>query len=265
MARRLVTLTTDFGAADPYVAAMKGVILTGSPPATIVDVSHDLPPHDVLAGAFMLESVIEHFPPGTLHVVVVDPGVGTDREILVARFGDQFVLFPDNGVATMVAKRLPLHALHAVRNERYLPTKPPSHTFHGRDIFAPVAAEILNGLDISRLGPQPARYKLLDVPTAERREHEVVGQVIHVDRFGNLISNITDENLPNQPAAADHLRVHCGECEIGRLVAAYGHAEPDALLALVNSMGYVEIAVNGASAAERLGAGVGTPVRVVES
>jgi len=261
---RIVTLTTDFGTADPYVAAMKGVILTACPSASIVDISHGVPPQDVLSGAVVLAEAAAYFPAGTLHVVVVDPGVGTERSILIARFGEQHFLFPDNGVITLIAQRLPLKAIFSVRNARYLPAREPSRTFHGRDVFAPVAGLVLNGLDISKLGPQPDRYKLLDVPTVRQEPDRLVGSVIYADRFGNLISNIRESQVCGCFPAMERVRVYCGGTEIGPLVGAYGFAEEGQPLALFNSMGALEIAVNKGSAREVLGLDVGAEVNVVD-
>jgi len=261
---KIITLTTDFGRADPYVGAMKGVILSMCPAARIVDISHDVRPQDVLAGAFVLAEAAPYFPEGTLHVVVVDPSVGTDRGILAARFDKQVFLFPDNGVITLVAQRMPLTGIFSVRNTRYLPPVAPSRTFHGRDIFAPVAAHLLNGLDIAKLGPQPDAYKLFDIPPVEQRENEIVGEVIYVDRFGNLISNIHESVVRGRYAALERMRVFCGGQDVGPLQGAYAFVDPGQPLALFNSMGYVEVAVNRRSAREVLGQDLGAEVRILE-
>lgn len=265
MAKRgLVTLLTDFGSGDPYVAAMKGVLLGLCPRAQIVDISHDVPAHDVLAGSFILAQATPYFPPDTLHVVVVDPGVGTDRRILAARMGGQFFLFPDNGVVTLLAGAMPLEALVAVRNTRYLPPTPPSATFHGRDIFAPVAAHILNGLDIRLLGPQPDKYVLLDMASPHVEPRRIVGSVMYVDHFGNLISNISLQQIRQKWFQTDRLRIACGGRDIGPLQYTYGQSPQGTPLALINSMGLVEIAVNRGRASEALGASTGAEVTVAE-
>ena len=260
--QKLVTLTTDFGTADPYAAAMKGVLLSRCPQARVVDISHDVPPQDVLAGAMVLAQAAPHFPPDTVHVVVVDPGVGTQRRILAACFGKQTFLFPDNGVITLLAERLPLAQIVAVRNAQYLPPAQPSRTFHGRDIFAPVAGHLLNGAPLEQLGPQPDTYKLLELPAPAAGTDEIVAQVIYVDRFGNLVSCIDETLLGGYWQRLEAMRVTCAGHEIGPLVGAYGFVEPGQPLALINSMGYVEVAVNRGSAAEALGAGVGAEVRI---
>lgn len=263
MARNtLVTLLTDFGTRDPYVAAIKGVILSRCRYAQIVDISHDLPPGDIPAAAFVLAQACTTFPPDTLHVVVVDPGVGTQRRILAGQFGGQLFLFPDNGVITFVAQAMPMEALHTVRNTQYVPAAGVSMTFHGRDIFAPVAAEILGGLEIRRLGPTPQAYKLLDLPLPRQADGRLVGQVVYVDRFGNLISNISQRMLTGPLGELDLLEISCGGRTVGPLIGTYGFGSPGQALALINSMGLVEVAVNQGRACDVLQLGVGAEVAV---
>ena len=168
--RPLVTLTTDFGLADPYAAAMKGVILHCCPEAQIVDISHQVPSHNILSGAFVLANAAPFFPPNTVHVVVVDPGVGTDRAILVAQFGDQLYVFPDNGIITFIKDAYPLQNMVEVKHFDLLGIESPSGTFHGRDVFAPLVGYIFSGKPISRLGSRISRcWTCLNrKPTAKR-------------------------------------------------------------------------------------------------
>lgn len=257
----ILTLLTDFGTRDPYVAAMKGAVLSACPQAQIVDLSHEVSAHDIPAAAFVLAQACRTFPPGTLHLAVVDPGVGTQRQMLVGRFGGQVFLFPDNGVITYVAQSMPMEALHSLRNTRYVPPQP-SMTFQGRDVLAPVAAEILNGLNIRQLGPTPDAYKLLDIAPAQGQGRQVAGRVVYVDRFGNLISNIPAEMLQGPLAEWDRLEVSCGGCAIGGLSGTYGFVAVGAPLALINSMGLVEIAVNQGRAGDVLKQGIGAEVVV---
>lgn len=259
--RKIVTLLTDFGTGDPYVAAMKGVILHGCPGAEFVDISHEVPAHNVLAGALVLGNAAPYFPPDTLHVAVVDPGVGTDRPILAGRFGGQTFLFPDNGIISVVASKLPLEGLVTVRNRQYLPPGPASATFHGRDVFAPVAAHILNGLDIRNLGTLPGRYTLLDMPAPTVGESTITGRVIYVDRFGNLITNLARTFLIEH-TYMEELRVNCVGQDLGPLKHSYGYVAPGAMVALINSMGMIELAVNQGRACDVLGVGVGAEVCV---
>jgi len=261
--QRVITLLTDFGTSDHYVAAVKGVMLAVMPEATLVDITHELPPGDILAGAFVLAQALPHFPPGTVHCVVVDPTVGTDRRALAAVYGGQTVVFPDNGVITLVNRSRPLEAIAVVRDERYFLSPSLSSTFHGRDLFAPVAAHLAAGLGVERLGPQPENITLLELPEPQRRgDAEVLGQVLHVDRFGNLISNIPATML-GAPVESDRpCEVFCGDRPVGPLRPTYAVVERGRPLALINSMGLVEVAVNGGSAAEHFGAGVGAEIRV---
>ena len=263
MPRQMIaTLLTDFGLRDPYVASMKGVMISICPDAHIVDITHAVAPHDILGAAFILAQSVGSFPPGTVHVVVVDPGVGTEREILAARMGGQYFVFPDNGVITLVASSLPLEQLVCVRDNRYFQTPGPSSTFHGRDILAPVAARILMGLDLRRLGPQPTRYKLLELPNVREEAGGLSGQVLYVDRFGNLVTNLTDALIHKRYDALDRVRVQCDGKDCGPLRNSYATLEPGAPLAIINSMGLLEIAVNRGAASRVLGAHVGAPVRV---
>ena len=262
MPRQMIaTLLTDFGLRDPYVATMKGVMITICPDAHIVDISHAVAPHDILGAAFILAQSVTSFPPGTVHVVVVDPDVGTEREILAARFGGQYFVFPDNGVISFIASSLPLEQIVAVRDKRYFRTAAPSGTFHGRDILAPVAARILLGLDLRRLGPPPAKYKLLELPRVAEGTGELSGEVLYVDRFGNLITNITNDLIRRHWDALDRVRVFCDGREIGPLRNNYA-SDGGLPLAIINSMGLLEIAINRVRASAALGARVGTPVRV---
>ena len=174
-------------------------------------------------------------------------------------------VFPDNGVITFVAERMPLERIVAVHNTKILTPGAISRTFHGRDVFAPLAAQLLNGLDMGRLGPEPGTYKLLDIPTAEQRGKEIVGQVINVDRFGNLISNIPEQMIRKLFGSFDGLRVICAGRDVGEFQETYAMAGQGEPLALINSRGYVEVAVNRGSAKEVLSADVGAEVKVVET
>ncbi|MFW6336507.1 MAG: SAM hydrolase/SAM-dependent halogenase family protein, partial [Phycisphaeraceae bacterium] len=221
-----------------------------------------IPPHDTLAAAFVLAQTAPYFPEGTLHVAVVDPGVGTERAILAARLGGQAFLLPDNGVLTFLAEALPLESMVIVRNLKYLPAAEPSMTFHGRDVFAPIAGAILNGEDIHDLGPQPDRYKMLDVKAPRKEGEALAGEVIYVDRFGNLITNISESLVNDTFHEIENLLVRCNGETIGNLQASYGHVQIGQPLALFNSMGLLEIAVNRQRACDVLGIGVGTEVWV---
>ncbi len=264
MARsQLVTLLTDFGLCDGYVGAVKGAILSVCPRAQIVDISHDVSAHDILAGAIALSAAAPYFPPDTLHVVIIDPTVGTDRKILVGRFGQQVYLFPDNGVITLIADRFPAESLNVVPPPSPIVGRPGSMTFHGRDIFAPVAGHILMGQDIRKFGPQPASYTLLEIPPAVQDETQIAGQVIHVDRFGNLMTNIPAAAVLQKWPNIDAVHATCSGLDAGRFAATYAFAPEAAPLMLFDSSGRVELAVNRGRACDCLAAGVGAPVILI--
>ncbi len=259
-AQPIATLLTDFGTIDPYVASVKGVLLSICPQARIVDISHDVPAHDVLAAAFVLGQSAPFFPRGTVHVVVVDPGVGTSRHILAARYGGQDFLFPDNGVITMVDRVLPLEAMVIVSDMKHLTPALPSMTFEGRDVFAPVAGHLLNGADLRKLGRQPETYKTLELPAPKLANGQMTGQVIYIDRFGNLISNISEDQLIRRWSDPKRVHVSLAGEDIGNLTNSYGFVETHKPLALLNSMSLVEVAVNQGRACDELAVGVGAEV-----
>jgi S-adenosylmethionine hydrolase len=210
----------------------------------------------------VLEGAAPYFPPDTLHVVVVDPGVGTERRILAGRFGGQTYLFPDNGVISMIAERGPAEELVAVRNTDYLPPRTIPSTFHGRDIFAPLAAHILNGLSISRLGPLPDTFKLFDLPPCRQEGQDIIGQVIYIDRFGNLVTNIPALAVTQHWDDLDSVAARCGDKEAGTLHGSYGFVEPGQPVVVFNSSGRVELAVNRGRASDVFQAVVGTEIRL---
>jgi S-adenosylmethionine hydrolase len=261
----VATLLTDFGLRDSYVATMKGVMISICRDIHIVDISHAVAPHDILGAGFILAQSVSSFPLETVHVIVVDPGVGTERDILAARYGGQYFVFPDNGVISFLASSLPLEQIVAVRDKRYFRTADPSGTFHGRDILAPVAARILMGLDLRHLGPTPDHFKVLDLPRVATKPGEMAGQVLYVDRFGNLITNITDTLIRQHWNASDRVRVSCNSREVGPLRSTYSVVEVGQPLAIINSMGLLEIALNQGRASFLLDAHVGTEVRVTSA
>jgi S-adenosylmethionine hydrolase len=258
MAEPFITLTTDFGTASPYAAAMKGVILALNPQARIIDLSHHIPPQDVRHAAYFLASALPHFPPDALHVVVVDPGVGGDRDILYAEVGAQRLLVPDNGCWTLLHDGRPPVRVIRLTERRYW-RHAVSCTFHGRDVFAPVAANLSLGLDPRLLGPPATRWVRLERPSPSHGPEGVVGEVVFVDHFGNLISNIPADVLCE---GAGRRWVKVGGHEVPRIVTAYAEAEPGTLVALGSSDGWLEVAVSHGSAARRLQAGPGTVVTV---
>lgn len=262
--RPLITVTTDFGLTDPYAAAMKGAILRHCPSAEIVDISHQVPSHNILSGAFLLAGAAPYFPPYTVHLVVVDPGVGTDRAILIGQFGEQLYVFPDNGIITFVKESAPLQNLVEVREWGLLNLETLSATFHGRDVFAPLAGYIFSGKPISRLGPVPEHYTLLDLPQPREQAGELAGCVIHVDHFGNLITNITRKHLLALLAGAhpEEGDVFCQGQHVGPVRTTYGDVEPGRPVALLNSLDLLELAVNQGRFRDAFDVGLGAEVTV---
>lgn len=254
---RILTLTTDFGSDGPYVAAMKGVVLGLAPGAQIVDVSHRIAPQNVLEGAFVLASILEAFPAGTVHLAVVDPGVGTDRPLVAVSVAEQWVVAPDNGLIGGVVRRHAPAGIWEIAN-RALARASVSHTFHGRDILAPAAAHLLLGRDAAELGPR--RESVIRLANFEPRgdDHGLVGEVIFRDAFGNLITNVAAEHLgPGEPA--DWVIEIAGE-RVEGLVRTYGDRPPGTLVALVGSSGWVEVSLVNGDAARTIGAGPGATV-----
>jgi S-adenosyl-L-methionine hydrolase (adenosine-forming) len=261
---RIITLLTDFGTEDYFVGAMKGVILTRSPEAVIVDVTHAIPPQDLWAGAFTLSAVYVSFPAGSIHLAVVDPGVGSNRRpVLVEAAGHLFV-GPDNGLFSMVLDRVPSAKVrHLTNTDYFLPD--PSSTFHGRDIFAPVAAALAEGVSPEELGPviqDPVRFG--SAACESLSDGTMVGRVIHIDHFGNCVTNFAWEQLqPLLTARPFCLRVK--DHEIRKLLRTYSEAtamggEP---FAIIGSAGFLEVSIRCLSAARELKIDVGDPVNLL--
>jgi hypothetical protein len=262
----IITLLTDFGGDSTYPAQMKGVILERCPDARIVDLTHGVPRHDVRTAAFMLASAVRAFPKGTIHVAVVDPQVGSARRVLAARVDGSLYLAPDNGLLSVVlgagleaARRKAVEQLVAVENKSLF-RREVSSTFHGRDIFAPLAAALALGRPLEDLGPATDAYEPFDVPEPARQGDTLLGEVVYVDSFGNLMTNIPARLLP--AGRAEGLQTRIAGAVIRGLCAAYSDVPGGMLLVYVGSAGFLEVAVNRQSAADRLGAEVGTPVRV---
>lgn len=257
----VLTLTTDFGEASPYVGAMKGVILSLNPTARILDLSHRIPPQDVRHAAFFLQAALPYFPAGVIHVVVVDPGVGTERALLYVEVNGQRLLAPDNGCWTGLARtasRPP--AVFRLTEPRYWRT-PVSATFHGRDILAPVAAHLSLGVAPAALGVPVAQWVRLEGRPPVLQPDSAAGEVIFVDEFGNLITNIPGDALAAWAARRVHVWVG-DRGEVVRPVQTYAEAEPGTVVALVSSTGTLEVAVTRGNAAVHWQARAGSPVSV---
>ena len=246
----LVTLLTDFGVSDSYVAEVKGALLSRVPDATLVDVTHAVPPGDVRAGAYLLGRVWHHFPPSTVHLAVVDPGVGTDRAALAVAAHGHYFVGPDNGLFTLVLRDAEV---------RLVVLRTPSGaspTFHGRDLFAPAAAALARGVPLAELGePFAGMPKRLAYSEPHHEGKSVVGQVVYVDRFGTLVTNLTPDLVP------EYAVFEVEGLEVGPLRRTFGDVPTGGLVAYLGSGGQVEIAVRDGSAARRLGMGVGGRIR----
>ena len=255
-----IVLLTDFGTRDGYPAAMKGVIWSLAAGVEVADLTHEIPPQDVWSGALTLGRVAPYCPPGTIFVAVVDPGVGTARRALAARLGEQFFVVPDNGLLS-----LPLVAAEQagapveiveLNRPRYW-RQPVSRTFHGRDVFAPAAAHLANGVLLSELGDPAGAVLRLYLPQPQAVADGWLGEVIHVDAFGNLATNLRAEHL-----AGPEICLKVGSQEVSEVVQAYGERPAGTLVALIDSGGALSIGEVNGSAARRLGLGVGAPVRI---
>ena len=251
---RIVTLTTDFGTGSGYVAELKGRLLHARAPFTLVDIAHDLPPHDIRAAAWLVGQACFAFPPDTLHIVVVDPGVGTARRLVWARLGDQEFLCPDNGVLSHALRRTPLAEARMLGA-----TASASATFHGRDVLAPAAVRLLDGDRPDLLGPPLASLTSIAWPAPRETAAGIEGEIIHVDTFGNLVTNLPAALWPRVEAAGG---LDVGPHRLTTLVRTYGDAAPGTAVALVGSQGFIEAAVVEGRAADRLAAHVGTRVGI---
>jgi S-adenosylmethionine hydrolase len=256
----IITLTTDFGPNSRYVAAMKGVILSINPRATIVDVTHVIPPQDIACGAIALDETAFYFPANTIHVAVVDPGVGTERRIVYAQIGSHHFVAPDNGLLSRLASRAKPAKIIDITDRRFW--RPDvSSTFHGRDIMAPVAARLSLGLSPDDLGPPLDRLTALPWPEVQKVANQIDGEVIEVDSFGNLITNITNDMLRGVPTD-ESVTITCDEHETHGIFKTYSDQPPITLVALVGSGGKLELAIVDDNASIMLGVKKGAPVRI---
>lgn len=263
----LITLTTDFGTRDGFVGIMKGVMLRINPDVRLVDITHDIAPQNIEQAAWVLASAVPYFPPETIHLVIVDPGVGSARRAIAAQSGDTFFVGPDNGIFSSVLPPAsfvfppssPVTVVHLTNRAYWLPRV--STTFHGRDIFAPVAAHLSLGVPLAALGTPIADWVQLPLERATRRGDHITGRVVYIDRFGNAITNIGEEMLEGLDRA--RLVVQVGAHALRGIHATYADASPNDALALVSSTWRVEIAVREGNAAQTLGIRIGDAVSIV--
>lgn len=257
---RIITLTTDFGLNDHYVGTMKGVILDVNPDAKIVDICHSVQAYDVLDGALTVSQAYKYFPSDTVHVIVVDPGVGTARRPILVTTERHKFLAPDNGVLSMVYDMEERISVRHVTGEHYF-LQPVSNTFHGRDIFARVAGYLSKGVEVDKFGDEITDYVRFAAPRPKAGEGGLHGVILKVDKFGNLITNITPQDVPQllQPDPPA-FRLSVGQQQVTRLATAYADGAPGEVFALFGSMGFLEIAANRNPAARLLNAQKGTEV-----
>lgn len=259
---KTITLLTDFGLSDPYAGVMKGVIWRIAPDAHIADLTHLIAPQNVLDGALALGRAFAYFPEGSVHVAVVDPGVGTQRRPIAARLGDHYFVGPDNGLCTRLwqaaeAQGGAVQFVHLDRPEYWLAEI--SNVFHGRDIFSPVAAHLVNGVPLEALGSPNGDAVRLNIPQPQRTEYGWRGAILQVDHFGNIATNLSAEHLQPEERA----RICYGGTRVARRVRTFGEGAPDELIAMIDSSGQVSLCVNGGSAAQLFGASPETTVDVV--
>ncbi len=262
--RPIITLTTDFGSNDHFVGAMKGVILDIVPEAQIVDICHAVQAFDVLDGALTISQAYSYFPNRTVHVVVVDPGVGTARRPIVASSDKYHFVAPDNGVLSLVyARETRMHVRHITSEHYFL--QPVSNTFHARDIFSPVAAYLSKEVDSLKFGDEVEDYVRFSAPKPKAvDENRLRGVVLKVDRFGNLITNITPQDAPFLfGSAVKAFKIVVGSREITEIRNAYAEGAPGEVIGVLGSMGFLEIAANRGAAAQLTGAGKGSDVTII--
>ena len=259
MRKPIVTLTTDFGTSDHFAAVMKGVILGICPNATLVDISHDIQPFEITEGAFVISQAYRFFPKKSIHVVVVDPGVGTARRPLLMEAGGHFFVGPDNGVFSMVFTR-EKHKVREITSDRFF-LKPVSQTFHGRDVFAPSAAHLANGVTPAQFGKPVIDYLRMNLEHPPRTGKRTwTGLILKIDRFGNMITNLHSGEFPDIYLRAFEMQV--GVQKVSKIAQTFADAGCGEIFLIVGSSGYLEVVANQASAARLLGCGTGAPVEL---
>jgi len=261
MQHNIITFTTDFGLTEHYVGTMKGVIAGINPGVQMVDICNSVTSYDVLEGALALAQAYHYFPPGTVHLAIVDPGVGSSRRPIVVDSGRYLFVAPDNGLLSLVYEREERVTVRHITAEHYF-LQPVSNTFHGRDIFAPVAGWVSKGVDLTKLGDEITDYVRFTIPKPKSNGARVVkGVVIRVDKFGNLITNLTAQDVPIlSETASPTFRLSVGKTTVCTLRTAYAQAQPGEVFAIVGSMGYLEISANRAPASQITGAGRGAEI-----
>lgn len=259
----IISLITDFGLADNFVGVMKAVILRINPNAKIIDICHQVSLQDIREAAFLLKGSFRYFPPGTVHLVVVDPGVGSKRRKLLVKTKDYFFIAPDNGVLSLTLREEKPLKIIEINNTKYF-LKPLSDTFHGRDIFAPISAYVARGEKIERFGRAIKSFKVLDLPKIKVKPNELNGEVIYIDRFGNLVSNI-DKHAFGNFVKNKKFKIFIKDKIIDKLSHSYSEGLKLKPLGLIDSFNYLEIALNSGSAKDYLKAKKGTQIKIISS
>ncbi len=257
---QIISLTTDFGLKDSYVAEMKAVILGIYPTANIVDVTHLVDKFNVRTGAFMLTTAAPYFPKGTIHVAVVDPGVGSKRRPIIVQTEHGFFVGPDNGLLVLAAQTEGVISVHKIESRRFM-LPHVSGTFHGRDIFAPVAAHLANDVTLEEFGPKITDITIPEFAKTDRKPNSILGEVLHIDDFGNIITNIPTRELAAYTNSTMHVDLSSQTLEV-KLSKTYSDVKPHETLALVGSHNYLELALNQGNAAEIFSVKVGDKVTI---
>jgi S-adenosylmethionine hydrolase len=256
----MITLTSDFGLKDPYVAEMKGVILTINPNANLIDVTHEVEKFNLRLAAFMLASVAPYFPKGTVHLAVVDPGVGTQRRPILIQTRQGFFVGPDNGILILAAQSQGIEHIYQLTNPTFMLPRI-SSTFHGRDIFAPAAAHLDKGVQPAKLGPEIIDPVKPEFATVKRKNDSLIGEVLHVDGFGNVITNISEKEITQNYTKTVNVDLPSISLKL-MFCKTYAEAKPHETLVLIGSHGFIEIALNQGSAAEKFSAKAGDKIAV---
>lgn len=257
---KFITLTTDFGDKDYYVGAVKGVITSIAPMVSIIDICHQIKAGDIKEAAFIIGAAFKYFPKGTIHLLVVDPGVGSSRRIVIVKSDNYYFVAPDNGVLSYVVSQLKNTKIVSVTNKEYF-LENISNTFHGRDIFAPVVAYLAKGVKAEEFGEEINDLLTFPIKEVYRDGQSLVGEIIYIDRFGNLVTNFT----PNDLSSSKNVNIRIGDYEISQISNFYAQNNPGDLLAIWGSYGYLEISVNQGSAEELLKIKRGDIVNIKES
>lgn len=262
---KIITLTTDFGFSDPFVGIMKGVMLRINPSLQVVDITHQIEPYNILEAALILGSYYSYYPPGTIHVVVVDPGVGSQRRPILAWTKDYYFIAPDNGVLSRVYQDTRFQGVRELTARQYF-LEEISSSFHGRDVFSPVAAWLTTGVEHATLGEKVEDYVRLDIPQPKWvAENEIQGEIVYVDRFGNLTSNISELMIRQKIASAqerERVQIWMGPVEIDGIKRFYAEGKPGELSATINSWGHLEVYLNMGNADQAMGGTKGQPIKI---